>query len=693
MRASDRDSGAADGGSDSAAFLFDGEPNPFAETGSAVRDADGAWGEGPEDEDGGMPGPGPIMRVVSLRAVDRILGECPRHPLCGDSLFLELGGIKTLQGVIFDGTREDALLFGRIEGAGPAFRLEDLVVALRNAWLAYAHRKGNRITYLHPGVSLDPAPANLKELGRIARAIARIDASGGEKALERWKEVCGRPYRVSVTGLPAGSRFARTLLRADYDMKALANGSGNPDIPGFPDMAELRRIRHQGEYSGGGSASPPPPSLTRYWFHPGSQEWEAGEDIVVIKRSPVTLMTGEALDRIRGGGSSGRGRGGESGPDDPAEAFAFGFTRMFGELAASRPVYREMENLFRLVAAAKLVRDRHPESRAHADFPALAGSYALEPGDAEPDYRGLPGLQHFDAARGTATGMEIDRRWLPSCGGVTVAVEPSKAWIRRAGDPGLPAFRKLALAKRPPGEGGAWHWDVPGAPGDYWERLADRLRMQELCLRFPDLAFYRLRGGGKALEVRDQDGLVIARGEIRQALEAMAERAEARKVHAVFVDLAGWPAAAAREFRDASAAFVRGRQAGWALVPVADRPGWLSAANPLFSQGAEWLQGEPPLEKVVSGGYKGWHRLTYRFRVRAAGRTVTVPLHAMVKSEEVAARLREESAAAFRARLFIAYSPLTALIAVLSEFREGLPEGERKDIRIVEDEAGLVELG
>jgi hypothetical protein len=423
-----------------------------------------------------------------------------------------------------------------------------------------------------------------------------------------------------------------------------------------------------------------------------------GEDIVVLKRCPVMLMTEETLGRIRSDGAPGK----EGGTDELAEAFAFGFTKLFDELAASRPVYRELENLFRLVAAAKLVRDRHPESEASEAFPALARRFGLETVDAGKDYPGLPELQHFDAARNTATGMEIDRYWLPSCGGVTVAVEPSKAWIRRMRDPGLAAFRKLALAKRPADEEGvgSWHWDVPGAPGDYWEGLADRLRMQELCQRFPDLAFYRLRragGGGDrmgdALEIRDEDDLVVAKGQVQEILEAIAERADARKVHSVFVDLAGWPSGPSREFRDASADFVRGRKAGWALVPVADRPGWLSAANPLFSQGAEWRQGDPSLEKVASGGYKDWHRLTYRFRARSAGRTVSVPLHVMVKSREVAARLQEESVRIFRARLFIAYSPLSALITVLSEFREGLPEEERKGIRIVEDEAGQVELG
>jgi hypothetical protein len=70
-----------------------------------------------------------------------------------------------------------------------------------------------------------------------------------------------------------------------------------------------------------------------------------------------------------------------------------------------------------------------------------------------------------------------------------------------------------------------------------------------------------------------------------------------------------------------------------------------------------------------------------------------VALHVLVKSPVTASRLQQEAAKAFRARLFIAYSPLSALLSVISEFRETLPQQERKDVKIVEDEAGMAELG
>lgn len=684
MRDTVSKSGSANG-TDSAS-LFDDESDP-----EAVRARSGQTAHASDTSATPVPGSKPSHRILSLKAIDRILADCPASPLCQDSLFLRLGGITHLSGLAFDERHGDVLLFGEIRDGSPAMYLDNLVVALRNAWLAFIQQKGNRITYLHPGISLEPAPAALKELLKIALEIANINETGGEKALDRWKETCRKPYRVVVTGLPSDSRFAEALLRADYSLKAIANGSEELGIHGFPGMAELRKIRFQGEQAQGRPPAPPLPSLTRYWFHPGAQEWEAGEGIVVLKRCQIMLMTEEMFDRIRTDSAA-------TAPpsDDVAEAFAYGFTRMFEQVAEIRPVYRELEGIFRLVAAAKLVRDRYPEGDAKAAFPALFQGYRLPPVLVGDEMAGLSELQHFDHARTTSMGMEIDRYWLPSCGGINVAVEPAKAWVRRLRDQRLSSFRKAAISSRP-AEEGAWNWSVDGSPQDYWSILRERMRMQDLCQRFPNLAFYRLKrtaeDQGRTLEMVDEDDHVIISGQAKALLEDIAIRAEARKVHSVFLEMSQWPADQAAEFTAAASTYVKYRKAAWTLVPVIDRPGWLHVRNPIFTHSADWEQGEPPLETVNFGPYKGWSRLTFRFLTTAGGKTVPASLHVMVKSQATAARLQEEAVKDFRTKLFIAYSPLSALIAVIGEFREDLPPHERKDVKIVEDEAGLVELG
>jgi hypothetical protein len=220
--------------------------------------------------------------------------------------------------------------------------------------------------------------------------------------------------------------------------------------------------------------------------------------------------------------------------------------------------------------------------------------------------------------------------------------------------------------------------------------------MQELSQRFPELAFYRVRRageGGKDLELLDEDDQSLGGGTAQAVFEAAAARADARKLHSVFLELAGASPGQAEAFRAAAAAFAGARKAAWTLVPVVDRPGWLRVENPLLTPAADWEPGEPPREAVGSGRFQGWQRLTFRFLVSAPGKTVPAALHVMVKSPRTAERFQEEAARAFRARVFIGYSPLTALLSVLSEFREILPPAERAEVLIVEDEAGTFVLG
>src|SRR5688572_13001137 len=85
-------------GEDSAASLFDDDPR-IAPPGSAVPEAAAV-----------EPAAGPRVRVVSLKAVDRLLAACPGEALCADSLFLRLGGITSITGIAFDERNRDALL-------------------------------------------------------------------------------------------------------------------------------------------------------------------------------------------------------------------------------------------------------------------------------------------------------------------------------------------------------------------------------------------------------------------------------------------------------------------------------------------------------------------------------------------------------------------------------------------------------
>jgi hypothetical protein len=628
------------------------------------------------------------IRVVSLHSLDRRLSACGPQAACPDSL-LRLAGLTSLLGVIFDERDADVLLFGETAPGAQALYSEDMVVALRNAWLAYARQQGNRITYLFPGISLDPAPANLQELLRLEKTFARQPNPGIQKNLEAWEETCKKPYQVTVTGLPPLSRFTKVLLQADYDLKGLADGAEILRIPGFPSIAELRKIRFQAGRVLGQAV----PTMERYWLYPGNQEWEGEEGIVVFKRCPVVVLTADALEALRREEDSVR-------PDVNAIAgvFAHGFTQMYDRVAEARPLFKELENLFRMVAVAKLVGARFPEAEALSAFPALSRGYALTPVAVETKIPGRPARQQFDDSRSTAEGMEIDRHYLPSCGAVSIAVDPDNARMRRRKDVQLQAFKKRLAKGRL--DAGSWYWDVRIDTGGYWDQFRDRRRMQELNLRFRNLAFFRVaevpgaQGKGAAYELTDEDDYLLYRGDQRKALmDQVVERSQGRKAEAVFLELRGAASDRAVTFAADARALAAARNPNLSVITVAGRPGWLAPENPLFANSVELAAGEPAQQRLASGRFQGWIRLTFRFNTFVAGKDTTVAIHCLAKTPELAAKLEEEMDQAFRNKLFIAFSPLSALISVLAEFRSGLTSQERDGIRISEDEQGLFELG
>ena len=70
----------------------------------------------------------------------------------------------------------------------PPLYFEDLVIALRNAWLRYARLEGNTRIYEDPGCSIDPEPAVLRKL----------QALGGKKWKWSvfWAVLAGRTFIV-----------------------------------------------------------------------------------------------------------------------------------------------------------------------------------------------------------------------------------------------------------------------------------------------------------------------------------------------------------------------------------------------------------------------------------------------------------------------------------------------------------------
>jgi hypothetical protein len=349
----------------------------------------------------------PVHRAVSLTALQQSLRAAGGRPAPG---LLALCGLTRVEGYTLDPRTRDLILFGTVDPAAPPLSTEDLAVALRSAWGRYAVRRGRTLFLADPGCSIDPNPDTFRRLSEVA--VGANDGDGDiEERLDQWCAISKEPQKVRVEGIPFHSHFGKTLVDADYFMKRLVDGSVTLDIPGFRSLIDSVMEASAAEAAQTGKIPGPASSFNRFWFYPGRNRYGVDGDTVTLLDCPVTLLTEEQY--LTGSGVAGRGR-----PEPLALQFADSFTAHYAEIAAREPRYQQLEGLFRFVALAKVMEYR----RLPVDL-----SYLLDrfPVARTPVPESLPGVcrvkyleQQYESPGAGAT----QRLWLPSCGGVRIAV-------------------------------------------------------------------------------------------------------------------------------------------------------------------------------------------------------------------------------------------------------------------------------
>ncbi|MFH1139612.1 MAG: DUF1598 domain-containing protein [Pseudomonadota bacterium] len=335
----------------------------------------------------------PTGRAVSLGRLADLLkgcrpgGDCPRE-------VLELGGATTLAGFVIDPENHDVILVGRVDPGRPALHTEDLLTALRAVNMKYASLKDGVYQYFNPSCSIDPDPRDFAEL--------QSQASG------RWPEICRRPQVVSVRGLPFDCRFARVMVEADYDMKALANGASLLKNMEFRSLPQIRLAEDEQDMLAGRPVKEGF-TINRFWFFPGETSFirQAGQG-VLIEKAVVTLLTEkEYIDR--------RGKYSGAGTDPQAEEFARRFARDYALIAQERPIYLELENLFRLTALAKALDHEKAFKTAGLDAGFLLDGYQLPRAEVR---RTVPGFYAEDRLT-----VKTKSSTIQSCGGVSISLD------------------------------------------------------------------------------------------------------------------------------------------------------------------------------------------------------------------------------------------------------------------------------
>lgn len=381
-----------------------------------------------------------VDRAVSLRVLQQRASECVAQGNCPVEI-TNLCGLKRLHGFVIDTVGHDVILLGQVKLKAPSLRLDDMVVALRNIWGRYDSIVGNVQYHSPPGCSIDPEEDILRQLNEV---VSRLDSSDEEmdEAIMRWHRICRQEQRVSVLGIPHNTRFAKVMVDADYFMKRLVDGSetaGLKDLRSlmdmYFDMAKEELVKHQ--------RVPALSSLNRFWFTPGENTYRTSGDAIIISRCDVILMTEEEYLDEDGG------RIGSGGAERTAQQFAQNLSERYSDLAMNKPLYAELEGLFRFVALARVMNELGALSRTDLDLSYLLDHYPIGTVEVERTVPGVSNAKRFEHEVKHADYVETFQLAMPTCGGVTIdIVVDAKALVGdKSGQ--LDDLTKAVLEERP----------------------------------------------------------------------------------------------------------------------------------------------------------------------------------------------------------------------------------------------------
>lgn len=351
-------------------------------------------------------------RAVSLNALASSLragGSAQARSLCG---------ITRVLGYLEDPSTKDVIFVGEVAPSLPALHADDLAVALRNAWRVYAKTSGRVRYYAAPGCSIDPDPRVLRQLQQVQaeRSISE-DPDSLKQFTDEWTAVGRQPQKVRVMGVPFDSRFARVMVDADYYMKRLVNGSVELGIDGFESVSGMSARTAKEAIASGKWDSVPKQSMNRFWFSPGESTYDVVDGVTMLRNCTVRLLTEEEFltshNQVAGTGRS----------SPHAAAFARGFTARYDAIAAARPIYRELEGLFRFAAIARLMKDAG-EKCAGLDYLLKSHKVAVVP--VSRAVNGLTSVREVSHTSETDRGTVTARMWFTSCGGVSMDVRPKR---------------------------------------------------------------------------------------------------------------------------------------------------------------------------------------------------------------------------------------------------------------------------
>ena len=310
---------------------------------------------------------GLAQRKVSLVRLERAIRQTIEQgkPLSDAMKFL--AGLQHIDYVLVYPDQHDIVLAGPGEGwkvdAGgnmvgattgrPVMLLDDLLVALRTAPQS-----------LQSGItcSIDPTPEGVARLRQYVSKLHTIGANP-DATRESIAQTLGR-QRISVTGVPTTSHFARVLVAADYRMKRIAMGFEPAPVRGLPSFLQMMSSTRRGMNN----------MMPRWWMEPDFQPLLRDREGLSwqLRGASVKALTEEDYFLTNGA----REQTGKANPT--AQHWANLMTAKYDELAVADPIFGQLRNCMELAIVAALLTKENLPQKADADLSTLLDSGRLE---------------------------------------------------------------------------------------------------------------------------------------------------------------------------------------------------------------------------------------------------------------------------------------------------------------------------
>ncbi|MCH2182603.1 MAG: DUF1598 domain-containing protein [Mariniblastus sp.] len=300
------------------------------------------------------------LRMISLKGLEAAMAEAVQN---GTELPLEvqyMAGLQRIEYIIQSPETNDIILAGpgeafkadeqgNIVGAQsgmPVIHLQDFLVAMR-----YANNV--RGDYEGITVSIDPREQGVANLQKMFSNLNTFNAQHARQA----EEVMG-PQDISLTGIPKDSRYARTLVSADFKMKRLSMGlEKSPSyLPSLLQMAQAKDTRFR-------------KMAPRFWMECDYQPVAVSDDgnVWKLRGQGVKTLTDEQYFDQDGKKKAKRTE------NKMAQQWAAGMTDNFEKLSQDEPVFRELRNLMDMSVVSAIIRQDNLVEKLNMDLPGILG--------------------------------------------------------------------------------------------------------------------------------------------------------------------------------------------------------------------------------------------------------------------------------------------------------------------------------